>query len=170
MQDDIQPQEESQEITIQEEVQQDQAATEPQQQAPNANNRQDRREQRRPASKRFEDFGVWQSAHELVVTTHRLTSIFDPTSGDMRDRLVNAAHEISKTLVQGYNRRDPKMKLEFYEASRDATFIYQDVLLTAKDLSLFADKQEDFDKLLDLTIESRKRVTGLIKKYREIAR
>ncbi len=168
MQDDVQPQEESQEVTIKDETSEEQA--QPQQQVSDDGNNQRQKEQRRSSSKRFEDFGVWQSAHELVVTTHRLTSIFDPNTGDMRDRLVDAAHEVSKTLVQGYNRKDPKKKLEFYEASRDATFVYQDILLTARDLSMFADKQEDFDKLLDLTLESRKRVTGLIKKYREIAR
>jgi four helix bundle protein len=121
-------------------------------------------------SKRFENFGVWQTAHDLVIQTHRLTSLFDPLSRDLRDRLVDAAHLVTKAFVEGYNRREADKKLEFYEISRDATFVYQDVLLTARDLNLFTEHEEDYSRLLDLTIESRKRITGLIKRYRDISR
>lgn len=121
-------------------------------------------------TKHFEDFEVWQEAHKLVVDTHRLTSIFDQLNLEIRNLLINTSQNITKFIVHGFNNRNPNDKFDSYDSALSASYAYHDALLTARDIGAFSDNKADFDSLLEQTISTRRRIVGLVKKYRELSK
>jgi four helix bundle protein len=63
----------------------------------------------------FEDLRVWQEAQNLAVTVYELVKLFpkDETFG-LTSQIKRAAASVSVNIAEGFGRKTPKDKLQFY--------------------------------------------------------
>ena len=93
--------------------------------------------------KSFEDLGVWQKAHALVLSVYQTAKGFpkDERFG-LTSQLKRSAVSVPANIAEGFTRRSLKDKIHFYniaQASLQETKYY---LILARDLK-FLDKYDD---------------------------
>jgi len=115
--------------------------------------------------KRFEGLEAWKKNHELVVKVYQVTREFSDKDISLAKDLQNSARFITQSIVEGYNRRSPKDKYSYYARARDASFIFQDLLLTARDLNVFTNGYAQYEDLLDTLISGRRVINGLVESF-----
>jgi len=119
--------------------------------------------------KRFEQFEVWKKNHELVLKVYQVTRDFSVKDESLVKELQKTARQITQSIVEGFNRRNPAEKYEFYARARDASFIFQDALLIANDLKAFINESE-YEEILEILISGRRMLNGLLDTFRNIKR
>jgi four helix bundle protein len=89
---------------------------------------------RTPAT-RFEDWVVWQKAHQFVLAAYRLSRTFprSETYG-LSSQFRRAAVSIAANIAEGFKKRGKADKLRFYNMAQGSIEASRYYLILAKDL------------------------------------
>jgi four helix bundle protein len=86
-------------------------------------------------SKTFEDVGVWQKAHALVLAVYRFSATFPPheTFG-LRSQLRRSAISVPANFAEGFRKRGHSDKVRFYNIAQGSLEESRYYLMLARDL------------------------------------
>ncbi len=111
-------------------------------------------------AERFEDLEVWRKAHTLVLKVYNLSRSFPKEEKfGMVSQIRRAAVSIPANLAEGFKKRTPKDKSNFYNIAQGSLEELRYYLILSKDLNYI----EDNDELIDSVEEIGKMLYGLIK-------
>lgn len=117
--------------------------------------------------KSFTDLIAWQESHKLVLEIYKICKTF-PTEEKfgLVSQIQRAAVSITSNIAEGFARKSPKEKVNFYYIALGSLTEVQNQIIIAKDLgyiNLFV-----FNKLASNTIISQKLINGLVKSARTL--
>lgn len=112
--------------------------------------------------KSFTDLRVWQEGHLFVLDIYRLTKKFpqDETFG-LISQLRRAAISFTSNIAEGFSRKTPKDRAQFYTISLGSLTEIQNQLLIARDIGY--SKNDEFQKFAEKSVTLSKMMNGLIK-------
>jgi four helix bundle protein len=111
-------------------------------------------------AERFEDLEVWRRAHRLVLKVYNLTRGFPKEEKfGLVSQMRRAAVSISANLAEGFKKRTPKDKSNFYNIAQGSLEELRYYLILAKDLNYILNNNE----LIDSVEEIGKMLYGLIR-------
>lgn len=112
--------------------------------------------------KSFTDLRVWQEGHLFVLDIYRLTKKFpqDEIFG-LISQLRRAAVSFTSNIAEGFSRKTPKDRAQFYTISLGSLTEIQNQLLIARDIGY--SKNDEFQKLAEKSVALSKMTNGLIK-------
>ena len=103
------------------------------------------------AAKSFKDLIVWQVAHELVLTTYRLTESFPREERyGIVSQMRRAAVSIAANIAEGFKRKSARDKANFYviaEGSLEESHYYW---ILTKDLGYITQNQDPLARIASL--------------------
>ncbi len=105
---------------------------------------------------------AWQKGHKLVLDIYKITTNFP--KGELFgliSQIRRAAVSITSNIAEGFSRKSPKEKAQFYYMALGSLTEIQNQLLISKDLAYI--NQNEFQVLADNTVELSKLIHGLIK-------
>ena len=110
----------------------------------------------------FTDLVAWQKGHKLVLQIYKTSKDFpkDEVFG-LISQIRRAAVSITSNIAEGFSRKSPKEKAQFYYMALGSLTETQNQLLISKDLAYI--NQHEFQSLADNTVELSKLIRGLIK-------
>ena len=113
---------------------------------------------------RFEDLGVWQKSHKLVLETYKMTKGFpnDEKFG-LVSQMRRAGVSIAANIAEGFKKRGLKDKANFYNIAQGSLEELRYYMILAKDLGYLT---ENAGLMKDLD-EVGKMLHGLINSVRE---
>ena len=111
------------------------------------------------AFSRFEDILVWQKAKDLTLKVYSL--FLENRDFGFRDQLQRASVSIMNNIAEGFERQTPKEFRQFLYIARGSCAELKSMLFLAVELS-YLDKNQ-FDSLMDDSVEISKMLTGLIR-------
>ena len=114
---------------------------------------------------RFEDLEVWKKSHKLVIEIYNITKKFpNEEKFGIVSQMRGAAISIAANIAEGFKRRTPKDKSNFYNISQGSLEELKYYLILSRDLGYL---QSD-NNLQNLFESIGKMLYGLIKSmYRE---
>lgn len=113
------------------------------------------------AIKNFTDLNTWQESHKLVISVYELTKSFpEDEKFGLTSQMRRAAVSITSNIAEGFGRRNPKEKIQFYSMSQASVSEVQNQLLLARDLGY---SQTSFEEINDQLVTAHKLLTGLIR-------
>src|ERR1043165_9524279 len=103
----------------------------------------------RAPAQRFEDLGVWQLSHKLVLKVYRLPLIFPKHElYGVTSQLRRAAVSIPSNIAEGFKRRHKPDKARFMNIAQGSAEEARYLLILSRDLGYTENiLAEDFDKL-----------------------
>ena len=115
--------------------------------------------------KSFKDLKVWQKGHTLVVDIYKITDRFPSKEiFGLTSQLRRAAVSITSNISEGFSRRSPREKSQFYFIALGSLTELQSQILIAKDISyLNLDVYENLEKR---TVEIGKMINGLLNHFK----
>ena len=109
--------------------------------------------------KTFEDLIVWKKSHELVLEIYNLTKEFPSEEKfGLVSQMRRAAVSIPANIAEGFKKRGPKDKINFYNMSQGSLSELQYYSRLVKDLGF----KVNLDKINNLILEIGKMLNGLI--------
>ena len=103
-------------------------------------------ENSRPKIINFTDLKVWQEAHQLALLVYKTTDDFPKHElFGIVSQLRRAVVSITSNIAEGYSRRSPKEKLQFYNIAHGSLTEVENQLILAKDLTYI--NQDSFVKI-----------------------
>lgn len=110
----------------------------------------------------FTDLRTWQKGHALVLDIYRVTKQFprDEVFG-LISQLRRAAVSFTSNIAEGFRRKSPKEKAQFYAIAFGSLTEIQNQLLIAKDVGYLP--VSEFRDLASETVELSKMLSGLMK-------
>ncbi len=112
--------------------------------------------------KSFTDLIAWREAHVLSVDIYKVSKEFPKEElFGVTSQIRRSALSISSNIAEGFSRRSPKEKTQFYTMALSSLREVQNQLLFCKDVDLI--KKEIFAAFAERTILISKLITGLIK-------
>lgn len=110
----------------------------------------------------YKSLNVWQKADELVLAIYKITKQFpkDELFGLVSQKR-RCAVSVPANIVEGYGRRTPKDKTQFYYISRASLNELEYYIELSHKLGYI--NKEDFGKLCNLRSDVGKLLNGLIK-------
>ena len=111
------------------------------------------------AFSRFEDILVWQKSKDLTLKVYSL--FLENRDFGFRDQLQRASVSIMNNIAEGFERQTPKEFRQFLYIARGSCAELKSMLFLAVELS-YLDKNQ-FDSLMDDSVEISKMLTGLIR-------
>ena len=109
----------------------------------------------------FKRLKVWEKAHSLAVQTHQLaTEIREPYQSALRSQMTRASASIPTNIVEGSRQASNKEFARFLRYSMNSASELEYHFILARDIG--ATPEEISDSLIDLTIEVRKMLYGLL--------
>ena len=114
----------------------------------------------------FTDLYAWKEGHKLVIMIYKATRKFprEEVFG-LTNQLRRAVISITSNIAEGFSRRSPREKIQFYYQALDSLTEVQNQLLASKDIEMLA--PDVFTPMADQTISVSKLLNGLIKKVKE---
>ena len=115
--------------------------------------------------KSFTDLSAWQKSHKLVVNLYKITKSFPKSETySLTDQMRRAATSITSNIAEGFSRKSPKEKTQFYHMALGSLTELQNQLLIARDVDYLS--TEDFKQIADQTVDCSKLINGLIRYIR----
>ncbi len=115
-------------------------------------------------AERFEDLEVWRRAHRLVLKVYNLTRGFPKEEKfGLVSQMRGAAVSIPANLAEGFKKRTPKDKSNFYNIAQGSLEELRYYLILAKDLNYILNNNE----LIDSVEEIGKMLYGLIRSIQQ---
>lgn len=108
---------------------------------------------------RFEDIIAWQKARRLTVRLYKLFN--NSTDYSFSNQIQRASLSIMNNIAEGFERKGNKEFKHFLFIAKGSCGEVRSMLLLAKDLKKFDNRQTD--ELLILSEEISKTLSGLIK-------
>ncbi len=110
----------------------------------------------------FTDLRTWQKGHAFVLDIYRVTKQFprDEIFG-LISQLRRAAVSFTSNIAEGFRRKSPKEKVQFYAIAFGSLTEIQNQLLVAKDVGYLP--ESEFKVLATETVELSKMLSGLMK-------
>lgn len=108
---------------------------------------------------RFEDAIAWQKAKLLAVSIYVLFK--DVKDYGFKDQIQRAAVSVMNNIAEGFERRSNKEFIQFLYIAKGSCGEVRSMLVLALELN-YIDKSE-FENLHNLSLETSKIITGLIK-------
>lgn len=114
---------------------------------------------------KFTDIIVWQEGHKLVLMVYKLTKNFpDWERYALSNQLIRAVVSFTSNIAEGFAKRSPKEKAQFYSIAQTSLIEVQNQLLIARDVGHVS--QAEFIKIANQTVTCHKLIIGLIKTTR----
>jgi four helix bundle protein len=115
----------------------------------------------------FTDLIAWKKGHQLVISIYKITSNFSQKEiFALTNQMCRCAISITSNIAEGFSRKRPKEKIQFYHMSLGSLTELQNQLLIAKDINYLP--KEEFIKLAEQTVEASKLINGLIRSLKNI--
>jgi four helix bundle protein len=115
----------------------------------------------------FTDLIAWKKGHQLVISIYKITSNFSQKEiFALTNQMCRCAISITSNIAEGFSRKSPKEKIQFYHMSLGSLTELQNQLLIAKDINYLP--KEKFIKLAEQTVEASKLINGLIRSLKNI--
>ncbi len=114
---------------------------------------------------RFEDLEVWKKAHKLAIETYNMTKQFpNEEKFGIVSQMRRSAVSVSANIAEGFKRRTPKDKSNFYNMSQSSLEELKYYFILSKDLG-YLQSEKDLQNLIE---SIGKMLYGLIRSiYRE---
>ncbi len=114
----------------------------------------------------FTDLVVWKEAHKLVLMVYEVTKKFPKEEAfGLTSQMQRAAVSITSNITEGFSRRSPKEKLQFYSITHGSLTELQNHILIARDIGYV--KNDDFLKMSEQTIIAHKLLNAFIRRTKE---
>lgn len=114
----------------------------------------------------FTDLVVWKEAHKLVLMVYEVTKKFPKEEAfGLTSQMQRAAVSITSNIAEGFSRRSPKEKLQFYSITHGSLTELQNHILIARDIGYV--KNDDFLKMSEQTIIAHKLLNAFIRRTKE---
>jgi len=111
----------------------------------------------------FKKLKVWEKSHSLAVRTHKLaTEIREPYLATLRNQLTRASASIPTNIVEGSRQASNKDFARFLRYSMNSASELEYHFILARDIG--ATREDVSETLIDLTIEVRKMLYGLLRR------
>jgi four helix bundle protein len=111
---------------------------------------------------KFTDLMAWQEGHKIVIMIYRETEKFPKAEiFGITNQMRRCAVSITSNVAEGFSRRTPKDKNQFYYMSLGSITELQNQLLISRDLGYI--KKEEFNRIAGKTVDVQKLINGLIK-------
>lgn len=109
----------------------------------------------------FKKLKVWEKSHFLAVQTHKLaTEIREPNHATLRNQMTRASASIPTNIVEGSRQASNKEFARFLRYSMNSASELEYHFILSRDIG--ATPEELSNTLIDLTIEVRKMLYGLL--------
>lgn len=109
----------------------------------------------------FKKLKVWEKAHSLAVQTHKLaTEMREPNLATLRNQMTRASASIPTNIVEGSRQASNREFARFLRYSMNSASELEYHFILARDIE--ATPTAASDKLIDLTIEVRRMLYGLL--------
>ena len=116
--------------------------------------------------KSFTDLITWQEAHELARAIYALTAKFPQEElYALTSQMRRAAVSTTSNIAEGFARKTPKEKIQFYFIALGSNTELQSQLILAKDVKYIPN--ETFESLLNQMVKVNKLLNGLIRSIRK---
>ncbi len=116
---------------------------------------------RKPAQS-FTDLSVWKEGHCLVLMIYNCTKYFPMEERfGLTNQLRRAAVSITSNIAEGFSRKSPKEKIQFYSTALGSLSEVQNQMLIARDVRYI--DQEKFEKIANQSITISKLLSVFIK-------
>ncbi|WP_026894351.1 four helix bundle protein [Clostridiisalibacter paucivorans] len=110
----------------------------------------------------FEDLKVWQKAHELTLKIYKITKVFpEEEKFRLTNQICRSASSVPTNIVEGRGRYHNKEFKHFLYIARGSLEETKYHLILSKDLNYIS--KQNYEELMDLSIEIGKMLSGLIK-------
>lgn len=110
---------------------------------------------------KFTDLVVWQEGHKLVLTIYKETKNFPPHEKyGLADQMRRAAVSITSNIAEGFSRRSPKEKYQFYSNAKGSMTELQNQLIVAKDVGYLT--KDIFKEAVQQSVVTNKLLSGLL--------
>ncbi len=117
--------------------------------------------------KSFTELIAWQESHKLVLEIYKICKTFPSEERfGLASQIQRAAVSITSNIAEGFSRKSPKEKVNFYYIALGSLTEVLNQLIIAKDLSYI--NIVVFNKLSENTTNSQKLINGLIKSARTL--
>ena len=111
----------------------------------------------------FKKLKVWEKSHSLAVQTHKLaTEIREPYLATLRNQMTRASASIPTNIVEGSRQASNKEFARFLRYSMNSASELEYHFILSRDIG--ATREDVSDALIDLTIEVRKMLYGLLRR------
>src|SRR2546423_15461671 len=111
----------------------------------------------------FKKLKVWEKSHSLGVQTHRLaTEIREPYLATLRNQMTRASASIPTNIVEGSRQASNKEFARYLRYSMNSASELEYHFILARDIG--ATREDISDTLIDMTIEVRKMLYGLLRR------
>ena len=112
----------------------------------------------------FEDLGVWQKAHQLVLSVYRITGSFPAEERfGLTSQMRRAAVSVPANLAEGFKKRGVRDKLNFYNIAQGSLEELRYYLILSKDLGYVPENRQ----MIEITDEIARMLHGLIRAVAE---
>lgn len=110
----------------------------------------------------FTDLIAWQKGHAVVLNVYKLTAKFPPTElFSLVDQVRRSAMSITNNIAEGFSRKSPKEKSQFFHLSLGSKTELQNQVIISRDLGYIS--QEEYGSMFAGLVEVHKLLFGLIK-------
>ena len=115
----------------------------------------------------FTDLNAWKEGHGLVLMIYKATKNFPKEElFGLSNQLRRAVVSITSNIAEGFSRKSPKEKSQFYSMALGSLTEVQNQILIARDIKYI--QRDDFKNMADKTIIVSKLLNGLIKSLARI--
>ena len=108
---------------------------------------------------RFEEIIAWQKAKELTVSIYQ--AMRNSKDYGFRDQIQRASTSVMNNIAEGFERRTNKEMKQFLFIAKGSCGEVRSMLYLGQELRYF--QSEGFDKLLNLSEETSRLLSGFIK-------
>jgi four helix bundle protein len=114
-------------------------------------------------NKSFTDLIVWQKSHRLILDLYQNTENFPKEEiFGLTNQMRRCSVSISSNIAEGFGRKSPKEKTNFFFISKGSLLELQNQMLISKDLGFLSEK--NFNLMYNQSVEIHKMLNSLIAK------
>jgi four helix bundle protein len=110
----------------------------------------------------FRDLIAWQKGHSLVLDIYKITKIFPKEEKfGIIDQMRRCAVSVTSNIAEGFSRKSPKEKIQFYHISLGSITELQNQLIISRDVGYIT--SETCDGIFKSCSDTQKLIRGLLK-------
>lgn len=111
---------------------------------------------------RFTDLIAWQEGHKLVIAIYKATDKFPKHEiFGLSNQMRRCSVSITSNIAEGFSRRTPKDKNQFYYMALGSITELQNQLLISRDLGYL--EKDRFKIMAEQTILAQKLINGMVR-------